>query len=802
MGKYKNYGNSMERRSIVSIPSGKLLISPLQIGIYLACILFMLFSNVVYAADNCGAAGHRACCAFERLGARCDPGTIEVTGCTGDKCTCPDKTKTDIMCMKPPIVGDCGAAGQRACCAFERAGGRCNAGLIEVKGCSGDQCICPGGDRTEIMCIKPPTVGNCGGLGQRICCVGEKPTKGAGRCETGMIENEGCNGECTCPGGLPTSIMCTKAWNDADKKEPGTGLAGNDERPVTDTEKYDLRGYADLHLHLFSELAFGGDVISGKVYSDKGIADALSAQHDFKIHGTHGLDFPIAMGTQDMTANPDPGRTTVSIYGWPHFNGWPTWRSTVHQQAYYKWLKRAWQGGLRLVVMLAVTNEAFCKTTAKRAGAGKDCEDSMKSIDAQLDKAAEFETFIANNDGGWFKIVKSPAEARTAIKKGQLAVVLGIEVDNIFKCKKHADFCNDNYVSEQVDKYYKKGVRHIFPIHNFDNRFGGTATWQDMIEYGNNAVEGDWWVTENCPEVAIGGEKYLYGFNLRPVDFWLEVFKGITTSWPRPGHFEDKRGSCNTLGLTDTGKYLIKKLMSKGMIIDIDHMSNKSFDDTLKIAEASSPKYPVVASHVLFFKLHTEDVRHERMRTPQQVERIRNVGGMLAAMLKDDVQDTNNIGKKKTIAYGKDINDDCIHSTKTFAQSLKYAMDTMGAPGEPASVAFGSDFNGIAGHVGPRFGSDGCGRKGEDPSTARLTYPITVEGFGKFNRQKTGQRTFDFNVDGLAHVGLLPDLTADLKTVGLRNNYMEKLFHSAEEYIKLWERAECSADPAKCPSSK
>ena len=97
------------------------------------------------------------------------------------------------------------------------------------------------------------------------------------------------------------------------------------------------------------------------------------------------------------------------------------------------------------------------------------------------------------------------------------------------------------------------------------------------------------------------------------------------------------------------------------------------------------------------------------MRTKAQLQEIRDDGGMIAAMLKDDKQDT---GTRRQVQppytaspTGRVIADDCRHSSKTFAQMYQYSVDVMQGP-----VAFGSDWNGVAGHVGPRFGSDACGR--------------------------------------------------------------------------------------------
>ena len=76
-----------------------------------------------------------------------------------------------------------------------------------------------------------------------------------------------------------------------------------------------------------------------------------------------------------------------------------------------------------------------------------------------------------------------------------MAVVLGIEVDNLFNChlsnpdgtplNGEGPVCTDSYVQEQLQKYFGIGVRHIFPVHNFDNAFGAPAAWQDAINAGN-----------------------------------------------------------------------------------------------------------------------------------------------------------------------------------------------------------------------------------------------------------------------------------------------------------------------------
>ena len=121
----------------------------------------------------------------------------------------------------------------------------------------------------------------------------------------------------------------------------------------------------------------------------------------------------------------------------------------------------------------------------------------------------------------------------------------------------------------------------------------------------------------------------------------------------------------------------------------------------------------------------------------------------------------------------------------------QYAVDVMQGP-----VALGSDFNGVAGHVGPRFGYrrlrpqlDERGR--QERAGNKLVYPFTLPGLRRRStKQVTGEKTFDYNVDGLAHVGLLPDLVADLGRSDSSQQDLEPLFRSADGFVDVWERAE------------
>jgi hypothetical protein len=75
-------------------------------------------------------------------------------------------------------------------------------------------------------------------------------------------------------------------------------------------------------------------------------------------------------------------------------------------------------------------------------------------------------------------------------------------------------------VQQQLQKYYNLGVRHIFPIHNFDNAFGTPAAWQDAINVGNYASEGGFWDAVNCTNPG-------YGFYLDPTLEEVELLLGF-----------------------------------------------------------------------------------------------------------------------------------------------------------------------------------------------------------------------------------------------------------------------------------
>jgi microsomal dipeptidase-like Zn-dependent dipeptidase len=77
---------------------------------------------------------------------------------------------------------------------------------------------------------------------------------------------------------------------------------------------------------------------------------------------------------------------------------------------------------------------------------------------------------------------------------------------------------------------------------------------------------------------------------------------------------------------------------------------------------------------------------------------------------------------------------------------------------------------------------------------ATLWDRMTTPGSVPLQRSTAGPlRDFDYNLDGLAHYGMLPDMLQDLKNVGLPSSALKNFFSSAECYIRVWERSVAAA---------
>lgn len=264
-----------------------------------------------------------------------------------------------------------------------------------------------------------------------------------------------------------------------------------------------LFGFVDLHTHPFSQIGSGGRMFSGRVHSCIGRRGA-ECKHESV------LDRALASCQADHGAWGAEGVTTVvpemghNAGGYPDFKGWPKHTTLSHQQMYVDWLKRSWQGGLRVFMMdvghNAVMAWAFKTTSVLLPGDaapnGLDVDDEMIRLQVAAAKA-----FAQLPDvRGWLEVAYSAEDSRRIVAEGKLAMVLGVELDNFGRFNSSKEFwaltrradagdaAARTELRRQLRKYltglHEQGVRHFFPIHVFDSVFGGAALYDLKLEAG------------------------------------------------------------------------------------------------------------------------------------------------------------------------------------------------------------------------------------------------------------------------------------------------------------------------------
>jgi microsomal dipeptidase-like Zn-dependent dipeptidase len=495
-----------------------------------------------------------------------------------------------------------------------------------------------------------------------------------------------------------------------------------------------VRGFLDAHTHVSGFRFLGGKFHCGRPWSPYGVTVALKDCLD------HGVNGETAVAENFLSTGSPVGTHNTS--GWPSFTGWPRHDSLTHESTYWKWIERAWRGGLRIMVNDMVENRALCEIYPLKEN---DCNE-MTSVRRQAQDMFALQDYIDAQFGGqgkgFFRIVATPDEARQVIHEGKLAVVLGVEVSEVLDCglDNGTPLCTEAQIDQRLAELHAYGVRSFFPVHKFDNALGGThfddgATGL-LVNTGNKYATGQWWDAQPCapgadpdntPTSLSGNEAVLYQLLGQTVGD--QLLGGDVPAYP-PAPI------CNPKGLTPLGAHLIEKMIEMGFIIETDHMSVKTRDEALDIIEASDYS-GLITSHS--WGDHSSQVR------------LQQLGGMVAPYARD-----------ATVYV-----DSWLHATATHDPSFLRGF------------GYGSDNNGLGKQPGPRGGA----------TANPVTYPYaTFDGGTVMHQQQSGTRTYDVNVDGVAHYGLFPDYIEDLRMIA-GDQIVDDLANGAEAYLQMWERA-------------
>ncbi|MDX1694490.1 MAG: hypothetical protein R3208_12055 [Ketobacteraceae bacterium] len=547
-----------------------------------------------------------------------------------------------------------------------------------------------------------------------------------------------------------------------------------------------VTGYVDYHAHIGFPKSMGGVVMSGGVFHPYGIEHAL---HDCdKLHGKGG-----GIDLLEMQRVTQEGSIGHSTRGYPHFDYWPNRDTVSHVTTYYKWLERAYLGGLRILVTHATGNPYFCQLigAVHITRLEGDCSPA-DTVRLQTEYMYKLQDYIDAQSGGpgkgWFRIVTTPGQAREVINQNKLAVVLGSEYSVLFDCRSSNEACDAAFIDGELQKLHDMGIRSVFPIHRFDNAFGGAqmgggsgAAWMHLtskmstghIDHLTDLVNpwkllfkpigGEFFEMEECPE-GVRGEGEVYSmrkFIEEDFSFVTNALRGV----PRVGKylggaldfiFVDKLepipdyaelagspSSCNVRTLQPAGQHLVNRIIDKGMILEIDHMSYATTLETMKILEARHYS-GVVSSHGWL-------ADHDTM-----LRRLYRLGGLAVA------------------SGGTPSN------VSRYIQHNKHLLTD-----NQLEVGFGigSDIQAVT------------SQPGGDPDY-QPEYPITShDGKVTFYAPQTGDRLFDFRNEGIAHYGLYAEWVDNLRQVSQQqqNDSFEIFMNSAEAYLQMWERAQAAA---------
>jgi hypothetical protein len=492
----------------------------------------------------------------------------------------------------------------------------------------------------------------------------------------------------------------------------------------------DVLGTVEGHAHVTAFEFLGGDWHCGRPWSPFGVQYALPASCAAEEQGTNGafesfVDFGGATRPSDM-------------HGWPTFTEWPSPTALAEEGDYYTGIERAWKAGLRLMVTDLVDNEALCSlmTTSHNP-----CND-MDAVKIQSADLYALQNYIDAQSGGpgrgWFRIVTDPFQARRVINQGKLAVIEGIEVSRIFGCGEVNDVpqCDASQVDAGLKEIHDLGVRTFFPIHEFDNAFGGTkmiaGELGTVVNAGNRDETGSFWTLQPCPaseqdaaQTSVPSGGALAGLVNGPVATLLH-------GSPLPVYGDGPQ--CNVRGLTDLGAYAINRMISDHFLIQLDHMDSATATAALAIATARHYS-GVISAHCC--------------SSPQLFQRIYATGGFISPPAEP---------------------------AAAFAATWK-ADKAVSDPRYHFGFGWGSDMNGLADQPGPAAGTP-------------ISYPFaSYDGKVTFTQEQWGDKTFNLNSDGVANYGMYADWLRDLQTVG-GNQVMADMFQGAEAYLETWERSD------------
>ncbi|MDX6673693.1 MAG: hypothetical protein QOH11_1111, partial [Solirubrobacteraceae bacterium] len=486
-------------------------------------------------------------------------------------------------------------------------------------------------------------------------------------------------------------------------------------------------GIVEGHMHWMTFEYLGGNFHCGRPWHPYGIESALPDCST--IEGPQGTAAP----TQNFLNYGNPAQPH-DTRGYPQMTAWGH-NNLTYEGTYWRWIQRAWLGGLRLMVMSVNENRVLCELEPTHQ---TNC-DEMDTVRRGFQDIRELQRYVDAQAGGpgkgFFQIVTDPYQARRVINQGKMAVVLEIEVSELFGCRGwDQPTCDQAQIDRNLAEMYRLGVRSSLLLNKFDNPLTGVRFDSGpvgvLINAGNKQSAGSFFSARTCTgpfhDNTIETGVPQGSAALDTILGTVGVTSGSFPAYPPAPH-------CNTRGLTTLGKHVVSSMMDRHMIVNPDHMSQAAVDETLTLLE--SRHYSGVISP------------HGWM-DPGNWPRLWKLGGMAFP------------GHSEASEYVKEWQKYRPKRTP-YLLGWGYGADLGGLSDQPSADAQGS-----------------------------ISYPFrSYDGSVTFDRQRTGDRTFDYSKDGVAQYGLYADWFADLRRIG-GQALAQDMWNGSEAYLEMWERAE------------
>lgn len=405
-------------------------------------------------------------------------------------------------------------------------------------------------------------------------------------------------------------------------------------------------GWADLHTHPATELAFEQRLLWGSALQhvetiSPNVLPAIDPPCSVETHH-HESSSPLdrtahtlimsMLNQQEQYLHTPIGTLTPRA---AHLAAWPNGRDVLHQQMQLSSLRRAYEGGQR--VLFASTTDSQVLAQLLKGPLYPDlflpvAEYDEDSATVQLDRIRE----MVRQQSGWMAIAESAADARAIIESGRMAVILSLEMDSLSP--------------EAVMRFVDRGVRHVIPVHLIDNAEGGTAANGTIFNPESAYMSAlftpsqplRFFEVDRRPDVLFnlgrpvigasgpGGVPVYASLDPIPYDWYQRLAYDDTcicslASMPAL-HAWDQMGNANAHGLSAAGRELVGALLARGVMVDVSHMGLRSTEDALCTAERIGR--PLLASHGGVGPA-SGPVGSERDLNHAQAVRLANGGGIL-----------------------------------------------------------------------------------------------------------------------------------------------------------------------------